>query len=127
MKSDLEKAANGNRLEGKALDQARNILADVRKQIQKAASKGPILLFRIRRYVAIRLIYDERGTPMQRRGLKEKKRIQQANACANCKSLLAAKGAVLDRLIALDGYTESNTRLLCPLCDSRIQSDRGFK
>ncbi|MCG3112704.1 MAG: hypothetical protein MCM46_12890 [Candidatus Manganitrophus sp. SB1] len=127
MKSDLEKAANGNRLQGKALDQASTILADVRKQIQKAAGKDPILLFHIRRYVARKLIYDERGTPMQRRALKEKKRIQQANACADCKSPLTAKGAVLDRLTALDGYTESNTRLLCPLCDSRIQSDRGFK
>jgi len=33
---------------------------------------------------------------------------------------------VLDRLSAMKGYTDENTRLICSLCDITIQSRRGY-
>jgi len=33
---------------------------------------------------------------------------------------------VLDRLEAMPGYTLENTRLLCPECDKKVQTERRF-
>jgi hypothetical protein len=72
-------------------------------------------------------MYDERGKPMSRKILKEVKRALQENKCALCGETLPLKNAVLDRLEAMDGYTEENTRLICPDCDTKTQAGRGYK
>jgi hypothetical protein len=72
------------------------------------------------------LVYDERGAPMKRRKLKQEKFKAQNGLCPNCSKPLPARGAVLDRLEAMSGYTTQNTRLLCPKCDARIQEERRY-
>jgi hypothetical protein len=37
-----------------------------------------------------------------------------------------SRGAVLDRLEAMLGYTPENTRLLCPKCNARVQEERKY-
>jgi DNA-directed RNA polymerase subunit RPC12/RpoP len=73
------------------------------------------------------LTYDERDNPTNRRILKQVKRAVQKNKCANCGEELPKKNAVLDRFEAMKGYTEENTRLICPECNVNIQEERGYK
>ena len=49
---------------------ALRILENVRESIAKEAGGDPLLEFGLRRYVYVRLSYDERGNPLQRRKLK---------------------------------------------------------
>ena len=63
---------------------------------------------------------------MQRKLLKLKLRVKQGNECAICGASLTERGPVLDRIEAMLGYTEGNTRLLCPSCDSSVQEQRGY-
>lgn len=109
------------------LVKARLILKAVRKRLITLASADAKALFQIRRYVYKNLMYDERSSPMQRKALKLKKRIEQKEKCASCKGMLPESGAVLDRFDAIKGYTFENTRLLCRECDTAIQVKRGFK
>src|SRR5882757_8498349 len=95
------------------------ILEQTRAQLEAAAPNNPDLLFQLRRYVLKRLEFDERGTPTQRRKLKELKRKFQRGLCYDCAQPLPAKGAELHRLQAAEGYTEANTRLLCRACHER--------
>jgi ribosomal protein L44E len=92
--------------------------------IKKACDEQ--LLFALRRKLAKELGYDERGKPMQRRQLKAVKRTLQGGKCAICSQPLPEKNVVLDRLEAMDGYTEANTRLICRSCDYQVQESRGF-
>ena len=71
--------------------------------------------------------YDEREKPAKRKRLKGQKRRQQGDRCQNCGLDLPQRGAVLDRLNAMKGYTLENTRLLCPRCDLELQTSRGYK
>lgn len=114
-------------LRGQDLETARKILDKSRKMISKAAGDDLKLLFKLRRYVYIRLTYDERGSPAHRKALKKKKRNEQDNLCALCKKELPVRGAVLDRFVAEDGYTVENTRLLCDTCDKTVQAERKFR
>ena len=50
------------------------ILEQTRTQIEAAAKDDPELRFQLRRYIVKRLEFDERGTPTQRRKLKDLKR-----------------------------------------------------
>jgi hypothetical protein len=50
------------------------ILDQTRAQIEAAAADDPDLRFQLRRYILKRLEFDERGTPTQRRRLKDLKR-----------------------------------------------------
>jgi hypothetical protein len=86
------------------------------------------LLFAYRRKIAKELSYDERSSPAKRKSLKRRKLISQEGRCALCKSALppAGLGSVLDRLNAMDGYTEANTRLICRDCDLKTQRERAF-
>lgn len=106
---------------------ARGILDRVRAELAEKSGGDPTLLWQMRRYVYIRLTHDERGNPMQRKILKLKKKVEQKNACAICGIELPERGAELDRLDPLGGYTEENTRLLCHKCHRAEQEKRGFK
>jgi hypothetical protein len=98
-------------------ESARRILETTRVEMTEVAAGDRDLLFALRRYILNRLIHDERGTPMRRRKLKEKKVAEQTGLCAICRKPLPQSHSVLDRIFAVDGYTEANTRVLCPECD----------
>lgn len=102
------------------------IVGSVRHRILKAAKKDLGLAWAMRRYVYIRLMHDERGTPMQRRSLKMKKMISQKGLCAICRKKLPKKGAELDRRKAILGYTEKNARLVHHKCHRKSQEEKGF-
>jgi hypothetical protein len=97
------------------------ILDHTRAQIDAAAADDADLRFQLRRYIVKRLEFDERGTPTQRRKLKDLKRKFQRGLCYECAEPLPAKGAELHRLSAIEGYTEANTRLLCRACHQKAQ------
>jgi RNase P subunit RPR2 len=97
------------------------ILEQARAQIDGAAGGDSEKRFQLRRYVIKRLEFDERGTPTQRRKLKDLKRKFQRGLCYECAQPLPEKGAELHRLQAIEGYTEANTRLLCRGCHQRAE------
>jgi RNase P subunit RPR2 len=97
------------------------ILKQARAQIDGAAGGDSELRFQLRRYVIKRLEFDERGTPTQRRKLKEMKRKFQRGLCYDCAQPLPEKGSELHRLQAIEGYTEANTRLLCRECHQKAE------
>ena len=80
-----------------------------------------------RRKIAKELQYDERGKPGERRIVKARKIGEQGGKCARCHEVLPEKGAVLDRIEAMPGYTVENTRVLCPKCDGEVQRERGYR
>lgn len=92
------------------------LLDELRARIDEAAAGDEQLRFQIKRYIAKRLEFDERGTPTHRRRLKEQKREQQRGLCASCEEELPEQGAELHRARAIDGYTPENTSLLCARC-----------
>jgi len=99
----------------KAID----ILEQTRALIESASGGNADVRFQLRRYILKRLEFDERGTPTQRRKLKELKRKFQRGLCYDCAAVLPPKGAELHRLHAMEGYTEANTRLLCRTCHEK--------
>jgi hypothetical protein len=103
------------------------LLTEVRDRLSKLADGDKDLLWALRRKVYKELMYDERGKPMQRVALKKAKSVEQNGLCALCHKPLPSKYSVLDRLGAMGGYTVENTRVLCPECDTRIQTERGYK
>src|SRR5688572_1938099 len=108
------------------LDRVRELLRLVRSELVRLSDGDPELLFAYRRKVYKELTYDERDKPLFRRKLKEQKRREQGGICPICELPLPEKYCVLDRYRAADGYTAANTRLLCPQCDIRVQTDRKF-
>jgi len=102
------------------------LLGDVRTLLVDLAAGDADLFWALRRKLSKELVYDERSKPIQRRALKTRKRKAQDGLCAACSEPLPTVGAVLDRFRAMDGYTDANTRLLCPTCDTRIQGERGY-
>jgi hypothetical protein len=106
-------------LSGEDRARAIQILEQTRAQIDAAAADDQELRFQLRRYILKRLEFDERGTPTQRRKLKDVKRKFQRGLCYECAQPLPAKGAELHRLRAVEGYTEANTRLLCRACHEK--------
>jgi hypothetical protein len=100
------------------------ILAKLRSELFEASGANEEILFSMKRYIAKRLEFDERGTPTQRRKLKDQKRKSQHGLCAMCKDALPERGAELDRFRAIDGYTADNTQLVCPSCHRKAQQER---
>jgi hypothetical protein len=100
------------------------ILKRVRDEIAAVAGEDKELIFQMKRYIAKRLEFDERGTPTQRRKLKDQMWKKQRGLCALCKEKLPERGAELDRFKAIDGYTMENTQLVCHLCHRRVQEER---
>jgi ribosomal protein L44E len=105
----------------------RPLLGDVRARLEILSSGDKELHWALRRKLAKELGYDERTRPGDRRALKAYKRGEQRGLCAVCQSELPEKYAVLDRLLAMAGYTKENTRLICSPCDVRVQQERGYK
>lgn len=105
---------------------ARTILTGTRGAIAREAKGDETLAWALRRYVYIRLQHDERGNPMQRKIVKLKKMVAQKGKCASCRKELPERGAELDRLETMKGYTLENTRLLCHDCHRAEQEKRGF-
>ena len=105
---------------------ASKILADIKESISAVSNKDLSLEWAMRRYIYKQLIYEERRPPMERRALKVKLRAKQNGLCPLCGKELPAKGAVLDRIEAMKGYVEENTRLLCPICDTKVQEQRHY-
>jgi hypothetical protein len=101
---------------------ARALLDDLRAKIGIASAGDDALRFQLKRYIAKRLEFDERGTPTHRRRLKEEKRKAQNNLCASCEEDLPTTGAELHRVRAIAGYTPENTRLLCPRCHANAEA-----
>jgi ribosomal protein L44E len=99
----------------------------VRDELVVKANGDDNLLWALRRKLAKELVYDERDKPMVRKKLKLKKKLDQLNKCAECFEELPSTGTVLDRLEAMKGYNEENTRVLCPVCDAKIQKERGYR
>jgi hypothetical protein len=100
------------------------ILDKLRLDLQEASAGNEELLFSMKRYIAKRLEFDERGTPTQRRKLKEQKLKSQQGLCAGCNNKLPERGAELDRFRAIEGYTAQNTQLLCQTCHRSTQEAR---
>jgi hypothetical protein len=107
-------------------DKAIAILEELRARIAEAVGDDRERLFQMRRYILKRLEFDERGTPTQRRRLKEQKRRSQQGLCALCHGELPQRGAELDRFRAVDGYTAGNTQLVCHSCHQKAEAQRGF-
>jgi hypothetical protein len=99
---------------------ARAILDDLRAKIDDVAAGDEALRFQIKRYIAKRLEFDERGTPTHRRRLKQQKR--EGGLCASCEEELPERGAELHRARAIEGYTVENTSLLCPRCHANAEA-----
>jgi hypothetical protein len=102
------------------------LLSDVRARLLTLAGDDEALHWALRRKVYKELTYDERGSPMYRRALKAKKRKAQDGLCNVCREALPDRGAHLDRFEAMKGYTEENTQLLCPRCDTGKQRAKGY-
>jgi hypothetical protein len=102
------------------------ILDRLRADIRELAGADEAAVFQMRRYIARRLEFDERGTPTDRRKLKDLKWKLQRGLCAQCNCELPIRGAELDRTKALLGYTEENTRLICHRCHRKAQEERNF-
>ena len=112
--------ANRNLTATELADLFAPLLADVRTRMVALAGGDSELHWALRRKLAKELTYDERSKPMQRRALKERKRKAQSGLCTECQEPLLERGAVLDRFEAMKGYTDENTRVICPPCDTRI-------
>jgi hypothetical protein len=106
---------------------ANELLSRIRTEIEILASNDKDLLFAYRRKIAKMLTYDERSGPNERRKLKTIKYVEQKGLCAECQQEFPKPYSVLDRFSAIDGYTATNTRLLCEKCDRTIQAARGYK
>jgi len=95
--------------------------------LKRASNSDEGLLWALRRKLGKEIIYLERGKPMKRRALKLLKWREQNGKCLKCMKRLPESGSVLDRLTAMLGYTQENTRLLCLKCDTKIQRMRKFQ
>lgn len=109
------------------LQQAKELLDEIRGKIKTLAKNKPDLIFAFRKKIRKELTYDERSKPAQRRKLKELMRKKQKGVCPICRKKLPLKYAVLDRTEAIKGYVEENVKLICPNCDRKIQKRRGYR
>jgi hypothetical protein len=106
--------------------QANELLDVVRKRLDELAGGDLKLLHHLRRRIKLRLEHDERGTPMQRRKLKDQKWKEQRGKCALCPGDLPETETELDRIDPYGGYTRENTRLVHHVCHRKQQAERGF-
>ncbi len=103
---------------------ANQLLEEIRN---KFSSFDKDLRWALNRKIYKELTYDERGKPAHRRQLKAKKIKLQDYKCASCLNELPESHNHLDRLNAMDGYTEANTQVLCLSCDRKKQESKKFK
>lgn len=105
---------------------ANELLTEIRGRIDSLSAGDPELRFAYNRRIWIALQYDERGNPIQRRTLKDRKWKEQRGLCAECGKELPTRYAVLDRLTAMDGYTAENTRVIHADCDYKAQEAKRY-
>jgi hypothetical protein len=105
-------------------EKAIELLARLRGEIAAAAGEDTQTIFQMKRYIAKRLEFDERGTPTERRKLKDLKWKKQRGLCPVCQGRLPERGAELDRFKAIDGYTVENTQLVCHGCHGEAEAAR---
>jgi RNA polymerase-binding transcription factor DksA len=103
------------------------LISEVRTRLKELSKGDDDLMWALRRKLTKELGYDERSKPMYRKILKLKKMAAQKGFCAVCGKEPPEKNSVLDRLEAMGGYTEQNTRLICAVCNVQIQEERGYK
>jgi hypothetical protein len=118
--------SKNHQLNAEQLQLAWALIKSIRRRLDKLANGDRELRFAFNRKVAKELMFDERGTATERKKLKAAKLAKQRGRCALCRVPLPARGAVLDRKRAADGYTAENTRLLCVACDQRVQQRRRY-
>ncbi|RWB20375.1 MAG: hypothetical protein EOQ40_15010 [Mesorhizobium sp.] len=114
------------RLTADELLKASEVLADIRAKLRVLAGDDRDLLFAYRRKMFKELIYDERGKPIQRRALKQKKWAQQDGRCAHCNEAMPVAYSELDRFNAADGYTVENTELVHDRCHRERQAAKRY-
>ena len=122
----MEETAHARRLTKEEQKIGHELLSRFRDLMAVVSEEDADLMWALRRFIYTRLMHDERGTPMQRKKLKASKLSSQNGECFLCGTSLPVRGAVLDRLVAMAGYTEANTRLLCKPCDDEVQAQRRF-
>ncbi len=117
------------KLSNQELAHAKALLERTRAALMELAGDDGQKLFAYRRKLWKELVYDERLKPSQRAALRRRKVAEQQGLCPICKTPLPPKGfdAILDRLDAMIGYTDSNVRLIHRSCDLTVQKERGFK
>ncbi len=108
------------------LEQANEVLRDIRGRLTTLAGGDPLLLFAYRRKIVKELGYDERGKPGTRAKLKALKWGQQNGKCPDCSDPLPLKYSELDRKNAADGYTVENTELVHAKCHQTRQAAKGY-
>lgn len=111
------------------IEKARLLLAEVRNRLDALSAGDKELRFAFNRKVYKELQYDERGSPTLRRRLKREKFAEQGGKCAIGGEPLEPGGrnAELDRSAAADGYTTTNTRLVCHACHRADQEKKRFR
>jgi len=114
------------RLNADELDRANALLIEIRGKLDALAQGDKELLFAYRRKITKELGYDERGKPLDRRILKAQKYVEQGGRCAICGKDLPEKYSELDRLLAANGYTKENTRLVHHECHIAQQASKGY-
>ena len=92
------------RLTSVQLESARSLLQEVRARLTDPRGGDTDLEFAYCRKSYKELMHDERSKPMVRRKLKALRMSEQCVLCAICKEPLPERGAVLDRVRAVDGY-----------------------
>ena len=113
-------------LTSEELERANTVLMEIRAKLESLSEGDKELLFAYRRKIYKELTYDERSKPMARRKLKDQKWKEQRGLCAICGKELPERYTVLDRLLAVEGYTSANTRLIHAECDVQNQASNGY-
>ena len=108
------------------LEAVKPILDLLREQLSALAECDALRLHSLRRYVAKRLEFDERGTPAQRRKLKDLMWKRQRGTCADCGEELPESETELDRIVAHLGYVKDNVRLVHHACHRKSQAEKKF-
>jgi len=98
----------------------------VKAELIRVAAGDDRVLWAMRRKLAKELVYLERGKPMHRKRLKEKKYVEQVALCAFCGRVLPYRNAELDRIDAFKGYTMENTRLVHRTCHVADQKRKKY-
>jgi hypothetical protein len=118
----------GIRLTPEQSKAANDLLDQIRNRLEEMSGGDKRLHFSLRRRIYVRLSYDERGSPMHRKKLKDRKWKEQRGKCAaaDCGRDLPTTGSELDRTDPVLGYTPENTKLLCHDCHRKQQEERRY-
>jgi hypothetical protein len=108
------------------LTKVRKILERVRTELSELSNGDPKVLHHARRYLVIRLQFDERGRPADRNKLKLTLLAKQLGKCPDCGEPLPPRGAELDRKDPILGYTEENCKLVHHDCHRKTQAAKNY-